>query len=127
MISLFQLRKLAESKQPCLSQRVDPDADICYCEAKHVQSFYASIARGEKRDFDGYDGRVLILDEVSWCQRNFFKRVSWSSSELRPVMSSLAPIPSNLAPVWVKCRPLASGASFVTSWAQIKLQSLVLF
>lgn len=56
--------KLAESKQPCLSQRVDPDADICYCEAKHVQSFYASIARGEKRDFDGYDGRVLILDEV---------------------------------------------------------------
>jgi len=47
-----------------LCPRVDPSADICYCEAKHVQSFYASIARGEKHDFDGYDDRVLILDEV---------------------------------------------------------------
>jgi len=50
--------------QSSMAARVDPDADICYCEAKHVQSFYASIARGEKRDFDGYEGRVLILDEV---------------------------------------------------------------
>jgi len=50
--------------QSCLAARVDPDVDICYCEAKHVQSFYAGIARGEKRDFDGYEGRVLILDEV---------------------------------------------------------------
>lgn len=50
--------------QSSLVARVDPDADICYCEAKHVQSFYASIARGEKSDFDGYEGRVLILDEV---------------------------------------------------------------
>ncbi|CAE7723321.1 unnamed protein product [Symbiodinium sp. CCMP2592] len=49
-----------------LAARVDADADICYCEAKHVQSFYASIARNEqgKRDFDSYAGRVLILDEV---------------------------------------------------------------
>mmetsp|Transcript_77595 Transcript_77595/g.225181 ORF Transcript_77595/g.225181 Transcript_77595/m.225181 type:complete len:1855 (+) Transcript_77595:102-5666(+) len=44
--------------------RVDPDADICYCEAKHVQSFYASIARSETRDFSHYQERVLILDEV---------------------------------------------------------------
>lgn len=56
--------KLGAGKNPSLSARVDPDADICYCEAKHVQSFYASIARGEKRDFEGYSGRVLILDEV---------------------------------------------------------------
>merc|ERR1712232_954054 len=54
----------AKGNEPCLAARVNPDADVCYCEAKHVQSFYASIARGEKRDFDGYDGRVLILDEV---------------------------------------------------------------
>lgn len=45
--------------------RVDPDVDICYCEAKHVQSFYASLARSCSGDFDeGYEGRVLILDEV---------------------------------------------------------------
>jgi len=47
-----------------LCPRVDPSADICYCEAKHVQSFYASIARGGNCDFDGYNDRVLILDEV---------------------------------------------------------------
>eukprot|EP00435_Cladocopium_sp_Y103_P068750 s344_g32.t1 len=49
-----------------LAARVDGSADICYCEAKHVQSFYASIARSEQdsRDFDSYSGRVLILDEV---------------------------------------------------------------
>eukprot|EP00929_Paragymnodinium_shiwhaense_P073821 TRINITY_DN37715_c0_g1_i1.p1 TRINITY_DN37715_c0_g1~~TRINITY_DN37715_c0_g1_i1.p1 ORF type:complete len:2022 (-),score=662.37 TRINITY_DN37715_c0_g1_i1:112-6177(-) len=47
-----------------LAARVDPDVDICYCEAKHVQSFYAGIARGDKRDFSGYEERVLILDEV---------------------------------------------------------------
>jgi len=47
-----------------MSARIDPDADICYCEAKHVQSFYASIARAEKRDFASYDSRILILDEV---------------------------------------------------------------
>eukprot|EP00929_Paragymnodinium_shiwhaense_P000642 TRINITY_DN10088_c0_g1_i3.p1 TRINITY_DN10088_c0_g1~~TRINITY_DN10088_c0_g1_i3.p1 ORF type:complete len:1644 (-),score=470.94 TRINITY_DN10088_c0_g1_i3:125-5056(-) len=44
--------------------RVDADADICYCEAKHVQSFYASVARSDSRDFKGYNDRVLILDEV---------------------------------------------------------------
>merc|ERR1719277_2597246 len=49
---------------PCLVPRVDPDADICYCEAKHVQSFYAGIARERTRDFAEYDGYVLILDEV---------------------------------------------------------------
>lgn len=48
----------------CVSARVDPEADICYCEAKHVQSFYASIARSEQRDFAAYRERVLILDEV---------------------------------------------------------------
>ena len=26
---------------------MDHDAAVCYCEAKHVQSFYASIARGD--------------------------------------------------------------------------------
>jgi len=59
--------RLAASKgQPHMSTRVDPKADICYCEAKHVQSFYASIARGEnmKTDFSSYNDRVLILDEV---------------------------------------------------------------
>jgi hypothetical protein len=56
--------RLAKEKDPCLAQRIDPDVDICYCEAKHVQSFYAGIARGENADFDGYEGRVLILDEV---------------------------------------------------------------
>lgn len=59
--------RLASSKGATgLAARVDADADICYCEAKHVQSFYASIARNEqgKRDFDSYAGRVLILDEV---------------------------------------------------------------
>jgi len=52
--------------EDCVVARVDPDVDICYCEAKHVQSFYASIARGEKgkQDFDTYMNRVLILDEV---------------------------------------------------------------
>lgn len=29
-----------------------------------MQSFYASIARGQDPDFDAYKGRVLILDEV---------------------------------------------------------------
>eukprot|EP00971_Amphidinium_carterae_P198982 3948799-Amphidinium_carterae.1 len=48
----------------CLAARIDPEADICYCEAKHVQSFYASIARGEKRDFNNYEDRILIVDEV---------------------------------------------------------------
>jgi len=57
-------RIAAEGGNPCMRPRVDPEADICYCEAKHVQSFYASIARGEKRDFAGYADRVLILDEV---------------------------------------------------------------
>eukprot|EP00419_Tripos_fusus_P063769 CAMPEP_0172919808 /NCGR_PEP_ID=MMETSP1075-20121228/202847_1 /TAXON_ID=2916 /ORGANISM="Ceratium fusus, Strain PA161109" /LENGTH=229 /DNA_ID=CAMNT_0013779709 /DNA_START=11 /DNA_END=697 /DNA_ORIENTATION=- len=55
--------KCGGENDPCIKARVDPDADICYCEAKHVQSFYASIARGS-RDFDGYRERVLILDEV---------------------------------------------------------------
>jgi len=48
----------------CLVPRLDPEADICYCEAKHVQSYYASIARGSNADFDDYKNRVLILDEV---------------------------------------------------------------
>merc|ERR1719456_95139 len=56
--------RYAGGKEPSLATRVDPEADVCYCEAKHVQSFYASIARGKSRDFDGYEGRVLILDEV---------------------------------------------------------------
>lgn len=57
--------RLASAKgDPGLVARVEADANICYCEAKHVQSFYASIARNEQRDFDSYSGRVLILDEV---------------------------------------------------------------
>jgi len=56
----------ARAQESSVVPRVDPDVDICYCEAKHVQSFYASIARGEKgkQDFDTYANRVLILDEV---------------------------------------------------------------
>jgi len=64
VLCVSEERLSSERGRTCLSTRVDPDADVCYCEAKHVQSFYAGIARGEKRDFDGYDGRVLILDEV---------------------------------------------------------------
>merc|ERR1719491_2174376 len=56
--------RLASSRDPCLFPRVDSEADVCYCEAKHVQSFYASIARGAQRDFGTYEERVLILDEV---------------------------------------------------------------
>eukprot|EP00928_Gymnodinium_smaydae_P063628 TRINITY_DN47149_c0_g1_i1.p1 TRINITY_DN47149_c0_g1~~TRINITY_DN47149_c0_g1_i1.p1 ORF type:complete len:1550 (+),score=417.94 TRINITY_DN47149_c0_g1_i1:130-4779(+) len=56
--------RMAGAKAENLTTRLDPDADICYCEAKHVQSFYASIARSEKRDFASYKDRVLILDEV---------------------------------------------------------------
>jgi len=64
VLCVSEERLASEKGKQYLSARVDPDADVCYCEAKHVQSFYASIARGEKRDFDGYEGRVLILDEV---------------------------------------------------------------
>lgn len=48
----------------CLAPRIDPEADVCYCEGKHVQSFYASIARSDKCDFSGYKDRVIIADEV---------------------------------------------------------------
>lgn len=54
----------ARRSTPCLATRIDADADVCYCEAKHVQSFYASIARSEAKDFSSYAERVLILDEV---------------------------------------------------------------
>lgn len=47
-----------------LVKRVDAEAHICYCEAKHVLSFYSSIARSEKPDFDRYSEYVLLLDEV---------------------------------------------------------------
>jgi len=50
--------------EPHMAARIDPNADVVYCEAKHVQSFYAGIARGQDPDFDTYKGRVLILDEV---------------------------------------------------------------
>jgi hypothetical protein len=63
-VSEERLSSSSGAKEPHLVSRVDPEVDICYCEAKHVQSFYASIARGQKRDFEGYEGRVLILDEV---------------------------------------------------------------
>jgi len=56
--------RLATSQEPFHRARVDADADICYCEAKHVQSFYASIARGDEAGFDFYDNCVLLLDEV---------------------------------------------------------------
>jgi len=45
--------------------RVDEDADIVYCEARHVQSFYTQLAKRGGVDFDTiYRERVLILDEV---------------------------------------------------------------
>lgn len=66
MLCVSEERLAAAKGSPGLAARVDGSADICYCEAKHVQSFYASIARSEQdsRDFDSYSGRVLILDEV---------------------------------------------------------------
>jgi len=64
LICLSEERIATRNGDPCAATRIDPEVDICYCEAKHVQSFYASIARGEKRDFDSYMDRVLILDEV---------------------------------------------------------------
>jgi len=45
--------------------RVEEDADIVYCEAKYVQSFYTQLAKRGGVDFDAvYRDRVLILDEV---------------------------------------------------------------
>lgn len=66
MLCVSEERLGASKGASGLAARVDGSADICYCEAKHVQSFYASIARSEQdsRDFDSYSGRVLILDEV---------------------------------------------------------------
>jgi len=57
--------RLSKSKEIFYRPRVDANADICYCEAKHVQSHYASIAKNETSvDFSDYDNFVLILDEV---------------------------------------------------------------
>ncbi|CAE8696196.1 unnamed protein product, partial [Polarella glacialis] len=64
VLCVSEERHTAGKGDPSLATRVDPDAHICYCEAKHVQSFYAAIARNENRDFESYSGRVLILDEV---------------------------------------------------------------
>jgi len=64
VLCVSEERLAARTGDTFLLSRVDPEADVCYCEAKHVQSFYASVARGEKRDFEGYEERVLILDEV---------------------------------------------------------------
>eukprot|EP00403_Amphidinium_massartii_P021214 CAMPEP_0178402572 /NCGR_PEP_ID=MMETSP0689_2-20121128/16912_1 /TAXON_ID=160604 /ORGANISM="Amphidinium massartii, Strain CS-259" /LENGTH=1582 /DNA_ID=CAMNT_0020023479 /DNA_START=98 /DNA_END=4843 /DNA_ORIENTATION=+ len=64
VLCVSEERLEARGGSPCAVTRIDPEADICYCEAKHVQSFYASIARGEKRDFSNYEDRILILDEV---------------------------------------------------------------
>lgn len=47
----------AAATSRALVARVDPEADICYCEAKHVQSFYAGIARSESREFTQYQER----------------------------------------------------------------------
>jgi len=45
--------------------RVDEEADIVYCEAKHVQSFYMRLAKAGGTNFDAvYRDRVLVLDEV---------------------------------------------------------------
>lgn len=45
--------------------RVDETADIVYCEAKHVQSFYTHLAKLGGTDFDMiYKDRILVLDEV---------------------------------------------------------------
>jgi len=64
VLCLSEERLATKPPGPCYATRIDPTADICYCEAKHVQSFYASIARGDKPNFDSYNERVLILDEV---------------------------------------------------------------
>eukprot|EP00931_Biecheleriopsis_adriatica_P045170 TRINITY_DN25892_c0_g1_i2.p1 TRINITY_DN25892_c0_g1~~TRINITY_DN25892_c0_g1_i2.p1 ORF type:complete len:1704 (-),score=338.00 TRINITY_DN25892_c0_g1_i2:137-5248(-) len=64
VLCLSEEKLAGREEQYDLACRVDPEADVCYCEAKHVQSFYASIARGQKRDFASYKDYVLILDEV---------------------------------------------------------------
>lgn len=64
VLCVSQEQLVSRGNESFLSSRVDPDADICYCEAKHVQSFYASIARGQNCDFSGFEDCVLILDEV---------------------------------------------------------------
>eukprot|EP00929_Paragymnodinium_shiwhaense_P025787 TRINITY_DN15519_c0_g1_i1.p1 TRINITY_DN15519_c0_g1~~TRINITY_DN15519_c0_g1_i1.p1 ORF type:complete len:1641 (-),score=534.53 TRINITY_DN15519_c0_g1_i1:309-5231(-) len=53
--------KARENVQP----RVSDDADIVYCEAKHVQSFYTKHAKTEGTVLrDLYQNRMLIVDEV---------------------------------------------------------------
>mmetsp|Transcript_49288 Transcript_49288/g.107270 ORF Transcript_49288/g.107270 Transcript_49288/m.107270 type:complete len:1299 (-) Transcript_49288:82-3978(-) len=48
-----------------VTAQVPDDADIVYCEAKHIQSFYTRNAKiGGKHFADIYNNRMLILDEV---------------------------------------------------------------
>jgi len=53
------------SKDENIRPRVDPEGDIVYIEAKHVQSFYTNLAKQGGTNFDeAFKGRILILDEV---------------------------------------------------------------
>eukprot|EP00928_Gymnodinium_smaydae_P087193 TRINITY_DN71500_c0_g1_i1.p1 TRINITY_DN71500_c0_g1~~TRINITY_DN71500_c0_g1_i1.p1 ORF type:complete len:1425 (-),score=377.94 TRINITY_DN71500_c0_g1_i1:98-3829(-) len=60
------LRKEAHFRNDAAIQTcVDEDADIVYCEAKHIQSFYTRLAkRGGTKFDDVYRNRVLFVDEV---------------------------------------------------------------
>jgi len=50
---------------PHMVVRVDPDADIVYCDAAKLQSHYARIAKNGNANFEAeYSQRVLLLDEV---------------------------------------------------------------
>eukprot|EP00928_Gymnodinium_smaydae_P034972 TRINITY_DN2467_c0_g3_i1.p1 TRINITY_DN2467_c0_g3~~TRINITY_DN2467_c0_g3_i1.p1 ORF type:complete len:1653 (+),score=416.81 TRINITY_DN2467_c0_g3_i1:99-5057(+) len=64
VLCVSEERLAGRRRESGVATRVDPEADICYCEAKHVQSYYASLARSERPDFDAYRNLVLILDEV---------------------------------------------------------------
>jgi len=47
-----------------ISKSITDEADIVYCEPKHVESFYAGKARRGELGSTVYQNRVLILDEV---------------------------------------------------------------
>jgi len=59
-------RKEAKFKNDqAVKTSIDEEADIVYCEAKHVQSFYTSLAKMGGTDFKQvFKQRILILDEV---------------------------------------------------------------
>lgn len=52
-------------KDPNVVPGMEENADIVYCEARHVQSFYTRLAKRGGTDFKQvFQDRVLILDEV---------------------------------------------------------------